>query len=69
MVGAMPALAKTWSILPYSFSASLNLYQVSKLLKDGPSKVATLTSRSVASNLSRPPSRKALNLPQARVVG
>jgi hypothetical protein len=24
MVGAMPALAKTWSILPYSFSAALN---------------------------------------------
>lgn len=28
-VGAIPALANTWSILPYSFSAALNLLKVS----------------------------------------
>ena len=32
IVGAIPALAKTWSILPYLFTASLKLHHVSDML-------------------------------------
>lgn len=69
IVGAIPALAKTWLILPYFFSAALNLQEVSESRSQSRFvRIAKLTVQAAVSNLLHRLSRKAPSLPQALEV-